>query len=290
MSRKLMLALVLLSSLGCFSLEPFYYRNTRLDEYLREENLETYPHYRGIIPRELISPVTYVSDGDTIYGFWALRQGDLVPIYPPVEVVTVLYHHGNYENINNYWDRVELLWELGYRVFIYDYPGFGRSQGEPSSQGCYDAARGALDEVLYNSFVDTSRIVYYGYSLGGYMATWLAAEVRTPRALILESTPASTDALFKDSGILGLPGGVVSGDDYDNESRIGDVGCPLLMMHGKADDYVVFERHAPVLWELATEPKDSFWVQDAGHSDLPWVAGEAYGEKIEEFLDTHIPQ
>lgn len=289
MSKRLTLLFVLLGSLGCFSLEPFYYRNTRLEEYFRPEDMAAYHHYRGIIGENLIVPASFVVEGDTIYGFWAMRQGDQIPVYPPAQVVTVLYHHGNYENINNYWDRVELLWELGCRVFIYDYPGFGRSQGTPTSQSCCGAARGALDEVLANVFVDTSRIVHYGYSLGGYMATFLAAEVRSPAALILESAPASTAALFEDSGLLDLSPGVVSGDDYDNESRIADAGCPLLMMHGKADDYVVFERHAPVLWELASEPKDSFWVRDAGHNDLPWVAGPAYGEKVTEFLDTCIP-
>lgn len=289
MNRYLwILALAILFGLSCFSLEPFYFENTKLDEYFKPEDMAEYEHYRGIIPGSRILPDSFVVGADTIYGFWALRPGDGQPIYPPPVVVTVLYSHGNEDNINAYWDRVELLWELGCRVYIYDYPGYGRSQGEPCSRTCFESAETAFEQVRGNPLVDTSRIVFYGFSLGTYMATYLAAEVSSPAASILEAAPASTSALIKDSGLLGVPGGVVSGDDFSNEKRIANIGCPLLMIHGRDDDYLVFERHALLLWELAQEPKDSLWVEGAVHGDIPYVAGDAYGEEIDEFLNEHL--
>jgi len=287
MSKRIALALVFLAGLGCFSMEPFYFENQPLDAYFQPGDMAKYEHYRGIIPDELIEPDSFVVDSDTIYGFWALQASDTLP-EPDSAVLTVLYNHGNEDNINNYWDRVELLWELGCRVYIYDYPGFGRSQGEPSSQTCYASAEGALEKVRADWRVDTSLLVFYGFSLGGYMTTHLAADVSPPAAVILEAVPASTSALIKDSGLLGVPGGIISGDDFDSEKRIAEIDCPLLMIHGKADDYLVFERHALVLWELAAEPKDSLWVEGAAHADVPYVAGEAYTQKLAEFFSKHL--
>ena len=290
MNRYLLILLApILFSLGCFSLEPFYFENERLDEYFKPEDMEQFEHYRGIIPDELIEADSFVAEGDTIYAFWALQPADTLE-EPDTAIVTILYNHGNEGCINNYWDRVELLWELGYRVYIYDYPGFGRSQGEPSSASCYASAEAALSLVRWDLRVGSSRLAFYGFSLGGYIATYLAADVWSPGAVILEAAPASTAALIKDSGLLGLSGGIVSSDDFNNEKRIGDIGCPLLMMHGKADDYLVFERHAMVLWELAAQPKDSFWVANAGHGDIPYIAGDAYSEKIDEFLNEHLEE
>lgn len=289
MNKKILLILPVLLILGCFSLEPFHYRNEAVDEYFRPEDMKEYEHYRGIIPDELIEADSFVAGSDTIYAFWALQPEDIDTLEEPdTPIITILYHQGNYHNINHYWDRVELLWELGYRVYIYDYTGFGRSQGEPTSEGCYESAEEAYYVVRYDDRVDTSRLVFYGMSLGGFMATYLAAELWSPPAMIMECATASTSALLKGSALLGLPGGIVSGDDFDNEKRIADIDCPLLMMHGKLDDYIVFDQHALVLWELAEEPKDSFWVEEANHGDIPYVAGDAYGEKIVEFLNTNL--
>lgn len=287
MSKRILLVFTLLASLGCFSLEPFYFEDEQVDEYFKPEDMEQFEHYRGIIPDELIVADSFVAEGDTIHAFWALQPTDTLE-EPDTTIVTILYNHGNEGCINNYWDRVELLWDLGYRVYIYDYPGFGRSQGEPSSEACYASAEAALSSVRWDWRVDTSRLVFYGFSLGGYMATYLAADVWSPGAMILEAALASTAALIKDSGLLGLPGGIVSGDDFNNEKRIGDVGCPLLLIHGKADDYIIFEHHALLLWELASDPKDSFWVAKAGHGNIPYVAEELYTEKIQNFIEQYV--
>lgn len=270
------------------SLGSFYFRGVYLDEYFRPEDMEQCEHYRGIIPERLIEADSFLVGSDTIYGFWALRPQDTLDVEPRPPVVTILYNQGNQDNINYYWDRVELLWEMGYRVYIYDYPGYGRSQGTSTGEGCFKAAIGALRQVRWNYVVDTNLVVYYGFSLGSYMATYLAADSISPAAVILESAPASTSALIHDSGLLDMPGGILSADDFDNEKHIGNIGCPLLMIHGVDDDYMVFERHAAVLWELAVQPKDSFWVQGAGHGDVPYVAGEEYADRIESFIEEYV--
>jgi len=293
MTKRLLIVTILLSLTGCFSLESFYYRNEELAEYFADEDMASNEFYRGIIPEELIRADSFTAGANTIYGFWALRESDTITdttVARDTTIVTILYNHGNYQNINHYWDKVELLWEMGYRVYIYDYPGFGRSTGEPTSETCYESAEEAYYRVIGDTVIDinTSRLVFYGMSLGGYMTTFLAADISSPAAVILESCPASTSALLKDSGLLGLPGGVVSADEYDSEARIANIGCPLLLMHGRLDDYITFDNHAVVLWESAVEPKDSFWSDEACHGDLATIDCEAYAEKVTKFIGEYV--
>jgi pimeloyl-ACP methyl ester carboxylesterase len=276
---------------SCLSMESFYFMNKSVDVYFQSQDMAEYERFRDLIPDELIVADSFQIDEDWMYGFWALQPSDTIE---DVEdgfdstVITVMYSHGNSHNINRYWDRVELLWELGYRVYIYDYPGFGRSEGEPTSAACFSCAGEALESVMDFDLTNISRLVYYGYSLGGYVAVYLAAEEWSPPGLVIESSPASTDALLKDSGLLGLPSGIVSADDFNNEERIAEIDCPLLIMHGRIDDYITFDHNAMVLWDLAAQPKDSLWVADAGHDDLPYVAGDDYGEKLEEFITNYL--
>ena len=120
------------------------------------------------------------------------------------------------------------------------------------------------------------------------MAGYLAADVAHPPALILEAGPASVTALLRDSGLISLPGSYVAEADFDNERRIADIACPLFMLHGRLDDVASFERHAPPVWKRAREPKESLWIDHAGHSDIPDVLGWEYYEKVTDFITRHV--
>jgi pimeloyl-ACP methyl ester carboxylesterase len=191
----------------------------------------------------------------------------------PESRVTVIYNHGNGQNINRYWGRVELLWEMGYKVFIYDYEGYGKSEGTPSGDACYADAEAALDYVLGRPDVEDTSVVYYGWSLGSFMACHLAADVRHPRCLVLENPMASTSALAREGAVLAIPGSFVADADFDNEERIPFVGCRTLIIYGKKDDTAVPKRNAEVLLAEAQGwiPITARPVENAGHADLPEV-------------------
>jgi hypothetical protein len=215
-----------------------------------------------------------------IYGYYVT----CVPDSAADERVTILYCHGNSTNMNRYWKRVEYLWNMGYNVFIFDYQGFGKSEGSPSGKALYDDGEAALKYVKLR----TDSIVYYGWSLGSYVATHLAADIEHPRALILESAPASVNALLRDAGLVDLPGDYVAQADFNNVKRIGNIDSPLLMMHGLDDDFVVFNRHFPYIWNAAIEPKDSLGVAGAVHDDVPEKLGVEYYSVITDFIDRMV--
>jgi pimeloyl-ACP methyl ester carboxylesterase len=275
--------------LSCFRLDSFLFDASKVTEYLNPADMDSSWHVRFIIPDSLIEPVTLTAlDGNHIYGFFVRQPagGDCprtgtVPRSPNAlgpDEVTVIYNHGNGQNINRYWGRVELLWEMGFKVFIYDYEGYGKSEGTPSGEACYADAEASLSYVLGRPDVVDSNVVYYGWSLGSFMACHLAADVRHPRCLILENPMASTSALAKEGAVLAIPGSFVADADFDNEARIPLVGCRTLIIYGKKDDTAVPKRNAEVLLAEAKGwiPITARPVDNAGHSDLPEVMG--YGE------------
>jgi pimeloyl-ACP methyl ester carboxylesterase len=267
---RLLLALVLVLP-GCFRFDSFLFDQTRVTEYLNPADMDSSWHVRWIIPDSLVEPVTlYGLDSNKVYAFFARQPADTSD--SPDPVVTVIYSHGNGSNINRYWGRLELLWEMGYNVFIYDYEGYGMSEGSPSGEACYADARAALDYVLSRPDVDDSLLVYYGWSLGSFMTCYLAADVRRPLAAVLENPIASTSAVAKEGAVLAIPGSFLADADFDNETRIQTMGCPTLLLYGDKDETAVPERNAKVLLRKALYlPVLGYRIAGAGHSDLPEV-------------------
>lgn len=270
-----------LTILACkrpYSLDDFLFEPVKLEgDYLKAEDLAEWNCVNSI-PDSLKGLVTLTSSGgNIIYGYYVAGNPDSLTN----RRVTILYCHGNSTNINRYWKRVQYLWRMGYNVFIFDYQGYGKSQGSPSGDALYADGEAALDYIKGKN----STIVYYGWSLGTYVATHLAADIEHPRALILESAPASVEALLRDAGLVNLPGDYVAQADFDNVKRIANIKCPLLMMHGRADDFIVFERHVPYIWKAAVAPKESLWVEGAVHDNVPEILGPVYNQRIIGFIN-----
>jgi pimeloyl-ACP methyl ester carboxylesterase len=270
--------------LSCFKLDSFLFDPTPVTEYLEMNAADSLAwHVRGIIPDSLVKPETLtVLDGNKVYGFFVRQPADTDG--PELSGVTVLYNHGNGQNINRYWGRVELLWEAGCNVFIYDYEGYGKSEGSPAGDACYADAEAALAYVLARPDVVDSMVVYYGWSMGSFMACHLAADnVWTPRCIILENPLASTSALAKEGAVLEIPGSFLANADFDNEGRMRFLGCRTLIIYGTQDQTAVPARHALVLldkgygWlpELIDYP-----IAGADHSDLPEVMGYSEYERV----------
>ena len=259
---------------------------TAVDEYLRPQDVDSVAwHVSGIIPDSLYREVELVSlGGNRIYGFLVQPKDGQAR-----SDVTILYCHGNGHCINRYWGRVELLWEMGYRVFIFDYQGYGKSEGEPSGDACLADGRAALAFLRERPDVNADRIVYYGWSLGTFVATYLAADSVAPVGLIMESPPASAEALVKEGTVFDIPGSMLTQLDYafDNEGRMARVRVPaVLMMQGTDDDQLPPARHAKRLLAAAAGHTnvDMYWAVGAGHADVPYVLGTDYAEEVGSYI------
>jgi hypothetical protein len=284
----LAVALLLLGS-GCMKLDGFLFSPVTVDEYLRPQDIDSVAwHVNGIVPETLYQEVELVSSGgNRIYGFLVQPRNDTCR-----DDVTMLYCHGNGHCINRYWGRVELLWEMGYRVFIFDYQGYGKSEGVPTGDACLADGRAALAFLRSRPDVNLDRIVYYGWSLGTCVATYLAADSLTPFGLILESPIASADALVKEGTVFDIPGSMLTRLDFDNEGRITRVGVPVLMMHGTKDEKLPPARHAQRLLAAAEghTKVEMIWAEGAGHDDVPYVLGADYARHIISYVDSRVSE
>lgn len=194
---------------------------------------------------------------------------------------TLLIFHGNAGNIGHRLPWIGLLHQLGVNVFIFDYRGFGKSEGSPFEQGLYRDARAAYEWWARERERGGEGLILVGESLGGAVAVHLAARV-PPAGLILQSTFTSAQDMAKTMFPLSLllP---LTGVRFDSAEEIARVGCPKLIIHGTLDGIVPF-RLGQTLYEVAPPPKWFYAVPDAGHNDLLWVAGTEYSRQVQSFL------
>ena len=217
------------------------------------------------------------SDGVTLNGWYVPADSDL----------TLLWFHGNAGNIANRLEHLALTHRLlGVNVFIFDYRGYGLSEGSVSEAGTYLDAAAAVDYLVDQKSVDTGRqLVMYGHSLGGSVAVEMAGRYPT-RGLIVESTFTSIRGMAKNLYPY-LPSGVVASflrTRYDSLSKIAGARAPVMVVHGDRDEMVPIAEGRR-LYEAAMHPKRFHTVVGAGHNDVYAIGGERYFEAIRRFIE-----
>jgi fermentation-respiration switch protein FrsA (DUF1100 family) len=192
---------------------------------------------------------------------------------------TILFSHGNGEDLGHNLEFLDRMRDAGFDVLAYDYSGYGLSTGRPSERAAYVDIDAAYEYLTRTADVPPERIILHGRSLGGAVAADLAA--RQPVAgLVLESTFTT---IFR--VVRAYP--LVPFDRFRTVDKLPRITAPLLVIHGTEDGVVPFWQ-GQRLYELAKGPKQRLWVDGAGHNDLGWVAGQEYWNALQEFA-TSIP-
>ena len=193
---------------------------------------------------------------------------------------TVLFCHGNGGNISYLLETVKLFSALEYNLLVFDYRGYGESDGTPTEEGTYLDAEAAWDYLVKQRGILPSSIVLMGRSLGGGVATWLAQR-HAPQALILESTFTSLADIAAEVYPY-FPVRWLLRFRYSTLDRIADVRCPVLVIHSRADEIVSF-RHGWALFGAAREPKVFLEIQ-GGHNEGFLISADRYAAGIKDFL------
>ena len=197
---------------------------------------------------------------------------------------TLLYLHGNGGNIGHRLDQIEVFHRLGLNVFIIDYRGYGASSGKPSEDGTYQDALAAWTYLTQQKRLAPERIVLFGESLGGSIAAWLAAR-QPPAGLVIyasfTSVPEMAQALYPM-----FPASRLVRYRYDTRAALGNVNCPVLILHSPEDEIIPFN-HGQALLEAAHEPKRLVQLR-GGHNDALQVSREVYTREIGAFLQEFL--
>lgn len=195
----------------------------------------------------------------------------------PEATFTMLYSHGNAEDLGDIRPTLERLHSMGFSIMAYDYPGYGTSEGRPTEQGSLQAAAAAFSYLVTQRDVEPNKIILFGRSLGSGPSCWLAA--REPVAgLILDGAFSSTFRI-----VTKIP--LLPWDKFDNLAAMDAIDCPTLFIHGKLDRVVPFA-HAEALYAAAPDPKTSLFIAEAGHNNLIECAGERYWDAIRTFTES----
>ena len=209
-----------------------------------------------------------------------LNSGDGVTISAvyllnPDARYTILYSHGNAEDIGQLLPMLEEIKGLGFSVLAYDYRGYGTSSGTPSEENAYRDEDAAYDYLVKERGVPVKRIIALGRSLGGAVAIDLASR-RQLGGLIVESTFVTAYRVITHISVFPF-------DKFQSLSKLRQVHCPALVIHGKKDKLIPFW-HGEKLYEEANEPKLSLWVEGAGHNNVFEASGSRYGQALRDFV------
>ena len=192
----------------------------------------------------------------------------------PAATYTMLFSHGNAEDLGAVRPLLPALGDLGFSVFAYDYRGYGLSEGRPSEPNVYADIDAAYEYLTRELRVPPARIILYGRSLGAGAAVDLAAR-KVVGGLVLESPFLTAFRVMTRVPLFPF-------DKFRNVDKIGRVRCPVLIMHGEADEIVPLW-HGRQLFEGAPGPKTFVAIPGAHHNDFMWVAGARYAAALRDF-------
>jgi alpha-beta hydrolase superfamily lysophospholipase len=197
----------------------------------------------------------------------------------------LLYLHGSRWNLTGQLFRIEQLHAMGFSVLAVDYRGFGQSRGAlPSERSVYQDALIAWEHLARLQPEADKRFIY-GHSLGGAVAVNLAHELagedRAQAAgLIVESSFTNLGDVAAAVTNTSLPVRWLLSQEFDSLSKIGEVGIPVLIAHGRDDRYVP-SRFSEALFEAASEPKQLLLIEGANHNNGLRMAGSSYRQALQ---------
>ncbi|MBW3564770.1 MAG: alpha/beta hydrolase [Acidobacteria bacterium] len=231
-------------------------------------------------------------------GFWNMDQ--LVPVPEDVwfetddgvrlhgwlfrarpEKGAIVWSHGNAGNLTFRADAAAELARAGLTTLVYDYRGFGRSDGTPSESALY------LDSIAaYDTFakLTDAPIAVYGESIGGAYAAWIAAN-RPVCAVILDSSFASLREAAR-AIYAPLRVDLLTWEGLRTAEWSRDSGSPVLVMHSRSDTILPFALGEQLQQRIGTSASLSVF-EASGHGTLAWDEREKWMYEVTRFVEAN---
>jgi fermentation-respiration switch protein FrsA (DUF1100 family) len=213
------------------------------------------------------------TDGIQLFG-WLVERDPGSPM--------LLWCHGNAGNIIHRLENLLRLHRAGFSVFLFDYRGYGRSQGRPSEAGLYRDAHAAYLYLTEQRQIRPDRLVVFGRSLGAAVAGELVSR-RLAAGVILES-PFPSVASVARLTYFGAMGHWLLGSRFALLERLPQITVPVLIIHGDRD-HVIPLQLGKAVFDAARSPKELYVVSGADHNDLYVVGGQAYFQRLKQFAE-----
>lgn len=223
------------------------------------------------------------SDGTKLHGWWFAAN-------TKEALGTVIFFHGNGENLTSHFASLSWLPNAGYNYFIFDYPGYGTSEGDPSPLTTLNSGKAAILWVHSNK--DPRPLYIYGQSLGGVISYRAVLDLKDQvqfQSLVLDATFLSYRSIARRKSaqswllwILQPVAWLVMSDEYAPKDLEKRPPIPLLVMHGQ-EDVVVPPDQGDIVFEKSAEPKTMWKIPDAHHGDIFWIDNYKYRTQILDY-------
>ena len=203
------------------------------------------------------------------------------------KVMLYLYGVGRNMGDYNYLARVSAFRQLGFSVLVFDYRGYGLSEGDfPNESQVYQDSQAAWDYLRDVRQIPPEQIVIYGESLGGAIALDLANRHPEAGGLIIQSSfTTMADAIGHRSLLQLFPIDWLLTERFDSLSKVRSLQVPVLFLHG-SDDSVVPPEMSQQLYEAALEPKQVFVISGADHVRIYQPGEQSYLKAIQRFVES----
>ncbi|HEY9747960.1 MAG TPA: alpha/beta hydrolase [Allocoleopsis sp.] len=215
---------------------------------------------------------------ERLHGWW-------IPAVGPAQGV-ILYLHGNGSNVGDTVSQCQRFHQLGLSVFVFDYRGYGLSEGNfPTEAQVYADTQVAWNYLTQVREIPPQQIFLYGHSLGGAIAIDLAVKQPEIAGLIVESSFTSMRRMVDFRGGFDLfPADLLLTQKFNSLEKVRWLQMPVLFIHGTLDLTVPAEM-SRTLFQAAPEPKQLLFVEDAGHNDVAAIGEDRYLKAIQTFIE-----
>ncbi len=224
-------------------------------------------------------------DGQQLHALYMPAQGE--------RRATILFLHGNAENLSSHAHAVGWLPQHGYAVLALDYRGYGRSEGDADIDAVHEDAQSALEWLVARGEQNTGPLIVFGQSIGGSIAIRLVAgsPLRDHVSALIADSPFSSYRRIAREKLsepwltwpLQWPLSFLISDRYSAVDVVADISpIPLLLIHGERDR-IVDASHSQRLYAAAREPKTLWIIADGMHIDA--TRRPPVRERLIEFID-----
>lgn len=231
-----------------------------------------------IDPGYTIESVVFKSaDGNKLNGWFLKPKNQAVKI-------TLLHFHGNEGSLFQQYQAISPLIKYGFQIFMFDYSGFGFSEGKATRKNVLTDALSALDYLKTRQDIKDTKLIIYGQSLGGHLAAVVANQrEKDIDALVIEGGFSSHKDIAKSKG--GFFGKLFVKEMYSGKISIKDFHKPLLIIHSSEDKEVPFAL-GKKLFDNANEPKEFYEIKHC-HICGPQFYARTISQKIKDLLSKH---
>lgn len=200
-----------------------------------------------------LESVVFESESGNLLNGWFLKPRD------KVATKTLLHFHGNAGSLYTQFSSISKLLDYGFQIFMFDYSGFGYSEGEATRKNVLQDGNSALTYLKSRKDLEGTKLIIYGQSLGGHLSAVIAAENENDiDGLVIEGAFSShKDIAAEHFGFLGR---VAVREMYSAKKSIANFNKPLLVIHSSEDEIIPLKL-GKLIYESGNEPKEFYQIK-----------------------------